>query len=406
MHHLRTLRRLVLGAALTGAAIVAVPAMASATTCSYDAANGGVVTVNDTSGALPLRISVEGTIIGIDETDDPRICTGSGTLALTTNTNLIKVRGKFSSGTDSLIVDQSEGALAPGTTPETDGSSEVEVNFNNAGGPRGNVHVVGTPQVDVISVIGKLGNVNLAPDFLPTDNDLDVVVVGGNNSVDVDGGGGNDLLSGNGLGTSPASLTGTTVPLFLTGGDGNDSLLGGAAAKDHLLGNAGDDFINSNDGRADTVLGGFGDDTGIVDNGELKLDSIEHPTFVGSVGSLRMTPRVLKAEAGMIARLKVAWKHPQSWRDLRKVEVSFYDGKEAVGDIRVRPAARRLTSTGVIDLKATRCKVRRHGKWVTAGLAMSLPESLAGKDLRIDVQATDKHGRKQLVRAAGTLRVR
>ena len=68
----------------------------------------------------------------------------------------------------------------------------------------------------------------------------------------------------------------------------------------------------------------------------------------------------------MISRLKVGWKHPQAWRELRKVKVSLYDGKVAVGTIDVRPAAGRLSSTGVVDLKATRCKVRHHGKWVTA----------------------------------------
>ena len=52
----------------------------------------------------------------------------------------------------------------------------------------------------------------------------------------------------------------------------------------------------SNDGQnADFVGGGFGDDFAFVDSGEVKLDSLEHITFVGPVGSLRMAPRVLKA---------------------------------------------------------------------------------------------------------------
>jgi hypothetical protein len=403
MHNLRSIRRLALGAAIAGAAIGAVPALASASSCTYDPANGGSVTVNDTSGALPLRVSVHGTFIAVDETDDPKICSGPA-FALTTNTNLIKVRGTFSSSTDSLIVDQSEGRLAPGTTPETDGSSEVEVNFNNAGGPRGNVHVIGTPQTDVISVVGKLGNVNLSQDFLASDNDLDVIVVGGNKSVDVDGGSGPDLLSGNGLGTGSAAVTGTPVPVFLSGGPGNDALLGGAAATDHLLGGADDDFINSRDGALlDTVLGGFGDDTAFMDSDENSINSVEHP-FKGPVGSLRMAPRVLRADAGMIARLKVSWKHPQSWRDVRKLKVSLYDGKRAVGMINARPAAGRLTGTGVVDLVPSSA-LSHHGNWVDAKLALDVPKSLAGKRLRVDVQAIDKDGHKQLERAAGIVRV-
>jgi hypothetical protein len=401
--HLRFLRRLVLGAAITGAAIGAVPAMASAatTSCSYDAANGGTLTVNDGSGGLPLRISIQGTFIAIDETDTPKICAGSGTFALTTNTNLIKVRGRFSSAADSLIVDQSGGPLGPGTTTESDGSSEVEVNFDNAGGPRGNVSVVGTAQADQMFVGGTLGNVNIG-----NDKDLDVVVVGGNASVDLAGAGGDDTLSGRGNGLN-SGIGATNVRLRLFGGDDKDAIFGGKAPNDILQGDNGSDVVMSNDGEnGDIVGGGFGDDFGFVDSGEVKIDSLEHLTFVGPVGSLRMAPRVVKAEAGMISRLKVGWKHPQAWRELRKVKVSLYDGKEAVGTIDVRPAAGRLASTGVVDLKATRCKVRHHGKWVTASLAMRLPKSLADHDLRVDVTATDKHGDKQLVPAAGTIRVR
>ena len=69
-------------------------------------------------------------------------------------------------------------------------------------------------------------------------------------------------------------------------------------------------------------------------------------------------------------------------------------------------AAARLTAHGVVDLKATACKLSRRGRTVTAKLAFRLPKSLAGEDLRVDVQATDKHGHKQLEPSAGLIQVR
>ena len=145
------------------------------------------------------------------------------------------------------------------------------------------------------------------------------------------------------------------------------------------------------DNKLDVISGGPDFDTAFVDQiFDVFIDGVEDIRKVASVGRLRLAPRVLKAEAGMISRLKVGWKHPQAWRELRKVKVSLYDGKEAVGTIDVRPAAGRLASTGVVDLKATRCKVRHHGKWVTASLAMSLPKSLADQDLRVDVRRSTR----------------
>ena len=48
-------------------------------------------------------------------------------------------------------------------------------------------------------------------------------------------------------------------------------------------------------------------------------------------------------------------------------------------------------------------KLSHHGKWVTAKLALRLPKSLAGEDLRVDVRATDSDGQRQLERGAGTI---
>ena len=234
------------------------------------------------------------------------------------------------------------------------------------------------------------------------DGDADYGITAGANEVRLVGAGGGDTLAGAGFGAFGAA----TTRVVLDGGGDADTLVGGHGG-DQFLGGSGTDLMRAVDNKLDVISGGPDFDTAFVDQiFDVFIDGVEDIRKVANVGRLRLAPRVLKAEAGMISRLKVGWKHPQAWRELRKVKVSLYNGKEAVGTIDVRPAAGRLASTGVVDLKATRCKVRHHGKWVTASLAMSLPKSLADQDLRVDVTATDKDGHKQLERAAGTIRVR
>ena len=74
MHHLRSIRRVALGAAVAGAAIGAVPAMASAApTCSYSSSGGGVVTVNADPKLHDWSSSVVGKIIAVrHRRDAPR----------------------------------------------------------------------------------------------------------------------------------------------------------------------------------------------------------------------------------------------------------------------------------------------------------------------------------------------
>ena len=191
--------------------------------------------------------------------------------------------------------------------------------------------------------------------------------------------------------------------LFLNGGPGSDQLIGGFN-QDDLNGGSEDDVFHAIDGTDDVIFGGPGFDTANADKIDRFTDKVEL-RHIAPIGRLKLAPRVLKAEAGMISRLKVAWMHPQSWRELRKLEVRLYDGKQAVGMINARPAAGRVSGTGVVELMDG-SKVGHHGKWVTAKLAMDVPKSLAGRDLRVDVKATDIHGHGQLERAAGTIRVR
>jgi len=353
----------------------------AASTCGYFGAQRQVNVVDD-SGTLPLHIVNNTTFVTIKDGPNgtPIFCGGSNNVANTGNTDLIHVFGPVSSNIDGLVVDLSAGPLPPDITTFTDANR------------RPSLKVVGDGGEDTMKVAGS--------GLIDFDNngDIDVRAVAGANFVTLNGGPGQDLLGGDSFG----GFGSATVRLFLNGGAGADQLIGGFA-QDDFNGGSEDDVFHAINGANDVIFGGPGFDVANADKGDRFTDVVEK-RFIEPIGHLKLAPRVLKAEAGVISRLKVGWKHPESWRELRKLKVSLYDGKEAVGMINVRPADGRVTSTGVVDLRASRCKVRHHGKWVTAKLWMSLPKSL-GQDLRVDVQATDKHAEKQLVRAAGTIRV-
>ena len=63
-----------------------------------------------------------------------------------------------------------------------------------------------------------------------------------------------------------------------------------------------------------------------------------------------------------------------------------------------------LTSHGAVALVANGSSLTRRGKTVTARLSLKLSSSLAGKDLRLPVHATDRHGHSQL-EAAGAIHI-
>src|SRR4051812_21627069 len=95
MHPLRSVRRLALGAAVAGAVIGAVPALASASSsCFYNGFNKEL-SVTDGSGAQPLRIVRSLSYITLDDGNGaPAIyCGGSGTMAQTNNTDQVRIRG-------------------------------------------------------------------------------------------------------------------------------------------------------------------------------------------------------------------------------------------------------------------------------------------------------------------------
>ena len=410
MHHFRSIRRVALGAALAGAAIGAVPAIASAaTTCSYSSSAGGVVTVNADHNVFHLDLSVVGKIIAVRADSAPEtLCLGSGTFGMSTNTNRIQVFHDPRPGIKAFYrVDLSRGDYArnAGASPESDGNSELETTIFN--GAPSHLELIGTQQRDVITI----GGTNRTDVNFGADNDFDFTITGPGD-VTVSGNGGDDFISANGdpFDGNPSPFAGRTS---LFGDAGNDQLFGGAD-RDRIEGGSGSDSIRTAGGDIDRVHGfhvgtpspdspeGAADvDDAVVDFVDTPITGIEN---LSKVGRLRLAPAALKAEAGKTARLKMSWMHPKSWRQLRTVKLSLYRGTKAVGTVNARPASARLSSTGVVDLMPG-SKLGHHGKWVTAKLALRLPQRLAGETLRVDVTAVDTHGHEHVERDAGTVRV-
>lgn len=267
MHRSRSLRRLVLGAVVAGAAITALPAMASASsTCSYNF-NTKEVVINDASGSLALHVVRSGPYVAYgDGRSTPQICWGPVTIATTANTETIDVIESAANVEGGITVDESQGTLAPGATPESDGTSEIEtVVYSNHTHP--SLKVVGTSGPDVIRVGGS-GVVNLGPDA-----DTDISVADGASKVALWGGAGDDYLSGEGL--VNGFWNSATVPLLLVGEANNDVLQGGFAG-DALYGGADDDSLISVDQSSDTLYGDTGDDTAKLDTMDVLDDVVEH----------------------------------------------------------------------------------------------------------------------------------
>ena len=399
MHRLRSIRRVALGAAVTGAAIGAVPALANASsTCVYHP-NIKELNVTDRSGAQPLRIVRESTVspfITLDDGVGTRIfCAGAdGKFAQIDNTDQIDISGPITNALDGYIIDESAGPLGGGATLEPTGGSEIEVVAFTDGGVRGRLEVRGGSNPDVYRV-GGTGFVDKGGD-----GDADFSITAGANEVKLVGAEGADRLTGRGFGsTGPAG-----VRVVLDGGADDDTLVGGNAG-DQLIGGSGPDTLGAVDNQLDVISGGSEFDVATVDRfADVFIDGVERINKVNAVGRLRLAPRVLTATAGKTARLEMSWKHPKAWRELRKVELSLYSGKKVVGMINARPAGGGLTDMGAVRLMSG-SKLSHHGKWVTAKLALRLPKSLAGEDLRVDVQAADKQGHKQVERDAGVIRV-
>jgi Ca2+-binding RTX toxin-like protein len=156
-----------------------------------------------------------------------------------TTTDLIEVNGS-SSVPVSVVIDESNGTFGPGATSEATGISEIEFDVSLASSAD-SLTVIGTPGNDLL--LAQSNGINLNADA-----DIDVTLTSVE-TLGLTGGDGNDVINAGG----------TSIPLVLLGGNGNDSLTPNSAV-DQSNGDAGDDVIFGSAG-ADSLDGGLGVDT-------------------------------------------------------------------------------------------------------------------------------------------------
>lgn len=227
---------IVMAAGLGG--VAGAPEAGATVACSFSASTARVTVTMTANESAGLSIGADGRILV-----NGAAC---GT-ATRTNTNLISVVGS-SSGNETVLIDLSGGAFAPGATSESTGVSELEISIDLAGGSDG-VHVRGTPNADRVT----FGSSGIA---LTGDTDPDVRLTAVEN-LGVEGRDGDDRLSGaGGFGTGDP----TSLPTVFLGGRGRDALVGGLA---------GDRFY-TNDGEADSLDGSRGTDCSDHDSSDTR----------------------------------------------------------------------------------------------------------------------------------------
>lgn len=231
------------------------PPASAAVKCRYNATSHALSVTATESGLTEGEavLSRVGDQISVSESLGPGVyCHGSPTV---TNTDSIKViaAGSLSSATISL----SGGPFAPGASPESDSSSEIELTV----GGEGFIFLIGGPNADHFRYMTAEGRSGLNLDSGPGDRDIDLFVShpGFAFILSVDGGEGPDTIDVVG---HPKLLA------EADGGDGNDtliargagplgSILSGGPGRDLLIGGPAFDLFHP-DGGADVVrsLGG------------------------------------------------------------------------------------------------------------------------------------------------------
>ena len=217
----------------------AIPA-APSESCSYDAGTHAVTARIALGSEATLKVAANGELLfGFV----PTAC-GAAT---TTNTDSIQVLGAPGAA-ESFTLDMSEGFLGPGFTSEFN-LPEIEMAMSLG------------DSTDEMTVIGTAGNDTFAPGqngmALNTDGDVDVTWTPnpGVFPIEIQGRDGDDFINGRGQGGAGLAYLG---PLLITGGLGNDELVG-SHSSDEIYGGEGNDIIFSHQ-LNDLVDGGPGDD--------------------------------------------------------------------------------------------------------------------------------------------------
>jgi hypothetical protein len=255
----------------------------------------------------------------------------------------------------------------------------------------------GGPGSDTILYIGRTAPLTVQLDNIATDGEAGEFDNVQRNVENVYGGSGDDTLRSFGAFSRLEGLDGVDT---LDGGDGPDTLVGGRGG-DALTGGSGVDFVDAADGDPDFVDCGTEADTVKRDVTEGVVRNCE----TTQVGVLRLADTSIDAAAGKPAAVELSWRHPEGWRKLRTVTLRLMDDQREVGEVVIRPRGERVSAEGDARLVRAATRLTHRGKAVTARLALRLDPELAGRTLGLEVEATDTRGRRQLERAAGTIRV-
>ena len=240
-------------------------------------------------------------IAGIDsDSATPVPCSGGEPTVF--NTDQVFVRKTRSVESAELGLDLRQGLLAPGVTPERDGTPEIEVSADIG---RGKVVIAMTTGPDHV-LIGTAERA-AAVDFNGVEQIHDVDLIAGSSPLVVYGGLGDDVLdAAPGAGLDPAGAR--TSPTTLLGGPGDD-LLVGTSRNDLIQGDRGTDLVAAG-GGGDVVLGydrhvdridcGAGDDRFVYVDRSDELRDCEGSRFSdplkarnsSQIGRITVSPRV------------------------------------------------------------------------------------------------------------------
>jgi hypothetical protein len=274
--------------------------------------------------------------------------------------------------------------------------------FLSASVPDGADRMTGGSGFDVISYETRIRPINATLNFGGAD---DGAAGEGDEII-----GGNERINGGNAGDTIRAPDGSTGSHVLFGGGGDDTIEGAdgpdsinaGSGLDLVLAQGGNDTVFAGDGEVDTLRCGSGNDIAQLDSID-GHDSCENRN--PGVGSLRLTPKTRSAKAGRPTHMRLSWRHPQSWRKLRAVELRLTNDGTEVGKVTIRPRANRITPDGAVELLRQHSRLTRRGQTVTARLSVRFDGSAAGQTLAADVEATDTNGRRQLQLAAATVRI-
>jgi Ca2+-binding RTX toxin-like protein len=259
-------RRILLGALIGASALTAIPTAANASaTCTYDSAKRSMkvrygvsdtaVTVRNGAG-LEFREGASGF----------RNCfSTTGVRATAANTDAVTITGASGTGAARQVttIDETAGDFS---------DSNPNLRFTVLTGTGGDRLVVREGSGNNFMILrNQTGSLAFGPAIdLDSDGDIDVRMTTGFDSVvQVNGGGGNDILD-----AGPANV----YQVVLLGESGNDTLRGGSK-QDTLDGGANDDGFFAKDGALDSVIGGTGNDHATMDFNLDRPSSVETQSF-------------------------------------------------------------------------------------------------------------------------------